>query len=429
MPSQGTLILLAMRTERLATVRQWCLLGVFNLVLVAILGTLMRIQHVLPLDTFSLVNVLHAHSHFAFLGWVSGMLMLLITTVCFQLKKNDYLPLHQERLLLAHMLVSYAMLFSFLCSGYSLTSIILSTISVLISFGYVGYSWRDLRRQAVERGVKRWFCAGFVFLVLSSIGTFYLAGLMASKQALPAQQIASIYFYLHFQYNGWFFFGLMGLLHHLLNSKNIVVKQSKAVFMVFFISAFPAYLLSVLWMPMPGLLRGLAVTAAVIPLIAGIFFLVQIVGHSKLLLGDNSRALKIVWGAVGLSALLKFTLQAISTIPSLEHLVFGYRPIMVAYLHLVLLMIVSIFLLLCLFQWGYLSNIRSTRYWFFIFFGAVVGNQIVLSAQASSGIGALGMSAAPSLLIIVSIIILVGILGVFFTQILLPDRPLQTIHE
>ncbi|HIY74616.1 MAG TPA: hypothetical protein H9825_00005, partial [Candidatus Sphingobacterium stercorigallinarum] len=65
--------LLAMKIKRFATVRHWCLIGLFNLLLVAILRTFMRLEHVSPFMGQRSTNVLHAHSHFAFLGWVSGM--------------------------------------------------------------------------------------------------------------------------------------------------------------------------------------------------------------------------------------------------------------------------------------------------------------------------------------------------------------------
>src|SRR3546814_9039554 len=67
---------------------------------------------------------------------------------------------------------------------------------------------------------------------------------------------------------------------------------------------------------------------------------------------------------IGCSALafsIKVILQAGSTIPSLNNMAFGYRPIVIGYLHLVFLGIVTLFLLGYLFYKGYLKALKLTR--------------------------------------------------------------------
>ena len=48
---------------------------------------------------------------------------------------------------------------------------------------------------------------------------------------------------------------------------------------------------------------------------------------------------------VGFALSIKFLLQLGSTIPAISQLAFGFRPIVIAYLHLVLLAIITLFLL------------------------------------------------------------------------------------
>ena len=64
--------------------------------------------------------------------------------------------------------------------------------------------------------------------------------------------LLSVYGYLHFQYNGWFFFAVMGLITNkiepLIPSK-IVLKR---IFWVFAFASVPGYFLSALWLELPN---------------------------------------------------------------------------------------------------------------------------------------------------------------------------------
>ena len=405
-----------MKIKRLATVRQWCLIGLFNLLLVAVLGTLMRLEHVSPFLGERSTNLLHAHSHFAFLGWVSGTLMLLITCVNFRLTAKDYLPIHQHRVLIAHLLVSYVSLLSFLASGYSVMSIVLSALSVLISYWYVYVSWADLRRGTLHITVKRWLAASFVSLVLSSFGTFYLARLMSSGVEQPQAQRAAIEFYLHFQYNGWFFFALMGLFSDFLYGKRVQVNLSKLLFLVMLLAVFPTYLLSISWIPMHPAFRYVAGCAALAQLVCTLGYGWQIQKQSSGLLRCIAPHFRVIWRAIGGALLVKLTLQMLSAIRSFSHLAFGFRPVTIAYLHLVLLVIVSGFLLLYLFQSNYLLASReASRYLSLFFWGAVV-NEMVLMIQIAFSVAGSSWTKAPWALASVSLTMVLGLAGTWYTQ-------------
>lgn len=405
-----------MKIERFATVRHWCLMGLFNLLLVAGLGTLMRLEHVNPFLGQWSTNLLHAHSHFAFLGWVSGMLMLLITCANFGLKAKDYLPMHQRRVLVAHSLVSYASLLSFLVSGYSVISIVLSALSVLISYWYVYLSWIDLRRGTLHTAVKRWFGASFACLVLSSFGTFYLARLMSSGMEQLQAQRAAIEFYLHFQYNGWFFFTLMGLLADFLHTKRVQVNLSKLLFLVMLLAVFPTYLLSISWIPMHPAFRYVAGCAALAQLVCTMAYGWRIQKQSSGLLRCITPDFRIIWRVIGGALLVKLTVQMLSAIPSFSHLTFGFRPVTIAYLHLVLLVIVSGCLLLYLFQSNYLLASReASRYLSLFFWGAVV-NEMVLMIQIAFSVAGSSWTKAPWALASVSLTMVLGLAGTWYTQ-------------
>ncbi|MBC8882594.1 hypothetical protein H9X57_01800 [Flavobacterium piscinae] len=186
--------------------------------------------------------------------------------------------------------------------------------------------------------------AALYFGVLSSIGTFALAYMMATKNVPQDLYLSSIYFYLHFQYNGWFWFVCTGLFVSLIPADLKNTKENKTVFQLFAWSCIPAYLLSVLWLKLPAWVYALAVISAVIQLIAW-FKLVKL---SFTIFKLNPRIagfLKILFIGIAFCVTLKLVLQFGSVFPAISKLAFGFRSIVIAYLHLVLLAIISGFLL------------------------------------------------------------------------------------
>lgn len=139
------------------------------------------------------------------------------------------------------------MLFSFLYQGYGSLSISLSTGSILVSYVFAIFTWRDIRQQNLDPKIARWFYLSLVFLVLSSFGTFYLAYLKVTQQSNLKGHLSGLYFYLHFQYNGWFFFAIMGLVQHILNKQQAPLRETDKLFHILSIATAPLYFLSILW--------------------------------------------------------------------------------------------------------------------------------------------------------------------------------------
>jgi hypothetical protein len=84
---------------------------------------------------------------------------------------------------------------------------------------------------------------------------------------------------------------------------------------------------------------------------------------------------------VSLSLTLKLLLQLASTIPEVSKLAFSFRPIVIAYLHLVLLLIISVFLLAFLYGSGLFKQTRATRVALIVFVTGVMLNEMVLATQ------------------------------------------------
>ncbi len=398
------------------TVRQWVLLALFNLLLVAALGLMMRLKVLLPMPAVNQKFLLHAHSHFAFAGWVSHALMVLVVAVVYNLPPHEKLPWRYQLTILANLLASYGMLISFFLQGYGLYSIMASTATVAVSYGFAVQCWRDMANKARGSTTFLWLRAALLFLVLSSVGTFYLAHLMASNNLDARLQLASVYFYLHFQYNGWFFFACMALVQHGFNRMDVNIKHPKAIFWLFALTCPINYLLSVLWWDMPAWLYVGVVAAVVAQSIAWAQWLRSCIVN-RLVLGRSLPAVA-KWLLIGVAtaATIKFVLQGLSVIPSLSQLSYSFRPIVIGYLHLVLLAVISLFII----AHNYIDRllhinrlaIASTS----VFVAGVIWNELLLMAQGVSGLARTPIPHAPLMLAIAAGTLLIGIAGLLLSQ-------------
>ena len=359
---------------------RWLKISLINLLIVATLGVVLRYKILYPLPFVHQKHLLHGHSHFAFAGWITMALMtLLVIYLANQTDGNIYKKFRW--LLWGNVITAYGMLIAFPIQGYSSYSIIFSTLSIVVSFAFAVVYWRALNKLKQQSPVHLWFKAAVLFNAFSSIGALALAYMMVNKIIEQNWYLAAEYFYLHFQYNGWFFFGCMGLLTALLSRYDFATKSLNNIFRLFAFALVPAYFLSTLWMPMPMWVYVLVVIAAFAQVIAFIWQVKIIKEKWSVVSGYLSTTAKWVFGFSAAALATKLLLQLGSTIPSLSNLAFGFRPIVIGYLHLVLLGVISLFLLAYIFSEMPIKKSRLTTTGIFVFAGAVILNEIVLMMQ------------------------------------------------
>ena len=398
------------------TARHWLKLGLFNLLLVATLGWVMRLKVLLPLPAINQKFLLHAHSHFAFSGWVSHTLMVLVALLIFNRKPHEKIPRRYQLTLLLNLLAAYGMLIGFILQGYGRYSIMASSLSVVASYMFAGICWRDLSKMRLASVAHHWLRAALVFLVLSSLGTFSLAYLMASHNTDSRLQLASVYFYLHFQYNGWFFFACMALIQHWLQQQSIHIKHAKAIFWLFVLACPVNYLLSILWWDMPGWLYMLLVIAVLMQSGAWIRWLSSVIANQRQIATHLSVLAKWLFMGVVVAATIKFMLQGLSVIPALSKLSYSFRPIVIGYLHLVLLAVISLFIIAYGYVYGLLRVNRTAVWSTTLFVAGVIFNELLLMVQGISGLAHLPIAPVPMLLTVAAGTLVLGIVGLLFSQ-------------
>ena len=111
-----------------------------------------------------------------------------------------------------------------------------------------------------------------------------------------------------------------------------------------------------------------------------------------------------------LSLTIKIFLQLLSNIPSLSNIAFGFRPIVIGYLHLMLLGVVTLFLI------GYMINTQlivlgkiATR-GLIVFIAGIIINQLLLMLQGLYAMEYTGMPFISELLLLAAITMFTGLL-------------------
>ena len=395
---------------------KWLKFSLFNLTLVALLGVVMRYKIGFSFPYFDQKFLQHAHSHFAFSGWITHTIFVLM--VCFiQLYLAPPALRKYRFLLVANLVCAYGMLISFFIQGYAAISISFSTASIFIAWFFSFYFFKDLKHVEKQHPAKKWFKAALIFNILSSFGTFTLAYMMVTKNLPQNAYLASVYYYLHFQYNGFFFFACMGLLYSQLHRFLPDLSKINPVFWLFAAACVPAYFLSTLWLKLPVWLYVLVILAAAAQVFAWVRFL-QMIRQNLALLKSN---IKPVWQylflAVGFALSVKLVLQLGSTVPEISKLAFGFRPIVIAYLHLVLLAIISVFLLVYLFSFNIITSRKYSIKALALFVFGVFLNEFILMVQGVASFSYILIPYANEALFGASVLMFLSMLGLFIFQL------------
>ncbi|MDO6430574.1 hypothetical protein Q4E93_08250 [Flavitalea sp. BT771] len=397
--------------------RRWSVLCLLNFVMVAALGIILRYKIAFSLPFVNYKYLLHAHSHFAFSGWLSTAIF---TSFVYILLQTGF----TGRRVYAYLFwlaqaASFGMLLSFPFQGYGAVSIFFSVLSVLFSWWFALRYWKDAA-GALPVLTRGWIKAALLFFVLSSAGPFMLAYIMSHRISDTHLYYNAVYLFLHFQYNGWFSFAALGLFFHSAHRHGIQLDKPKSrIFFLLMVSAcIPAYCLSLLWTDPPAWVFIIATLAGCLQL-AALVPLLQLIGRSRSQWAVRlPLQVKILWGLSLFAFAIKLILQALSALPVLGHLAFGFRPVIIGYIHLVVLGFISFFMM------GFLVTEKlyhvlsgAWKAGIVIFIAGVFANELLLLAQGLSAIVGGHVPFVPVLLLIAAVTMFAGLNLLLISQL------------
>ncbi|HYV90760.1 MAG TPA: hypothetical protein VE978_03220 [Chitinophagales bacterium] len=389
----------------------WVRLSIINLCTVAIVGIILRSKIIFSLPFINYNYLLEAHEHFAFGAWATlGLMFLLVYEL---LPESLYRKPVYQWLLAGIALNSWIMLFTFSSGGNSKVSNIFSTIFIFFTYAFGWKLISDLRNSGVNKTVFLLTVSSVICLVISSVGPFTLAYLFAEKSLNVILYKDALYTYLHFQYNGFFTLAVFALLFRKLESKisDEAKKNIHRFSVLLVISILPSQFLTFLWEGSNNnLFLFMAIAGSIFLLLSLLWFIISALSISKVF-KTVSPVVKYL-GIISMSAFaLKIFLQSFTIFPTVGNAVFGDRPVIIGFLHLVFLAFVSIFLL-AYFSHREFLNIKNkfTRVALVVFTLGVIFNEAVLMSQGLGAMFIKGSQLFPWLLWIASIWLFYGAL-------------------
>jgi hypothetical protein len=364
----------------------WITLTLLNLCVVALLGAILRTKFLFPIPFIDYRYMLSAHSHFAFGGWVTLTLMILYIDNLLsydQQQKKIY-----QFILWGILASSYGMVFTFPFQGYAPLSIFFSTLFIFFTYIFAWVFISDLRKIKINKSVSWLSITAVLCLVVSSIGPFTLAYTMASGKGDANLMRDAVYTFLHFQYNGFFTLSVFALLfHNKLSFEGELVKKKMFRFTVpLCLSVLPSLFLSLLWHYDTIIFRSIALAGCLLILLSLIFF-VGLLASTKSLVNTESRLSRLFIFFCITGFVIKMLLNMGTIFPSLGNAVYGYRPIIIGFLHLVFLGLVTFYILSHFIEKGVFSfHNRFAGFSLGFFTVAILINELILLVN---GIGLL----------------------------------------
>jgi hypothetical protein len=362
------------------------------------LGTLLRLTTVTGDLPLAYAHVLHAHSHVAMLGWIYNAF--------FGVALQVFIPAADHRryapLFAVTQVAIVGMLVTFPFQGYAAASITFSALHL----GCAGvFGWRIMRTVQTNPAARHALGWAFGFMFLSALGPLALGPLAAAGLRGTAWYSFAVYFYLHFQYNGWCVFFLTAVL-----LRSDAAGGRRAV-QLLALGCLATITLSALWMNPPGWVLGLGIAGSAVQLVA-----VALLARRLTLPLPSASWPVLTLYRLGLAACAaKFALQLLAALPGFTPLAI-LRSTIVGFLHLVFLGAVTPLLIALALGYGWLRWRTITAAGLGLLLVGTLLTEVVLFSPAAGSL--LGLATAwprtPETLATVAVVMLAGVLATAF---------------
>ncbi|MCB0538477.1 MAG: hypothetical protein KDE33_13230 [Bacteroidetes bacterium] len=390
---------------------------------VGLFGALIRL---IPFTNifFEYEHILHSHSHVAFQGWVFLSFYLIY---CQLFIPKDLVNKKVYKILFVAFIVNITgILVSFLWQGYAFYSILFSSLFQLFCYYFIYRFFKDsktntlLNQNDISLKFAKW---SLIFLMLSTIGP-WVVGVLSAKGLKGSEWFNSaVYFFLHFQYNGFFTLAIFSVLFKYLEKlPNFNYKTGSLFFKLTTLSVIPAYFVSLLGMSFKDYIEWFAHFSSVL-LFVSLFPLAQLLIVYLQQYSIKNRLIKILAFIIVASYFLKIIIQFLSIIPPLQILGLHNHFVVIAFLHLVFIGTITLFIFAFFLAnnwWQSSSKLTQTGISLFII-AFIISEFLIIS------LGFLHTIALLKLLALVSFIMFLGIALVLLNELILvctakPDK-------
>lgn len=394
--------------------RKWVLVAFANFSIAALMGLLLRSASFIDMPWLNFRHMTHAHSHAAMMGWLYMAIFALL--MHFFLSVEERKKKKYERTFIALQIAVIGMMASFPFQGYAAISISFSALHLFSSYTFLTFIWRNAKSENRQAIVL--LKTAIILMMFSTLGVYALGPVTAKIGRLTDAYHLCIQFFLHFQFQGWFVFAVSALLFQQLSKLGIAMKpfQFRAFHLLLMIAA-----LGMVALPTAQYLHLTELlpfnTIGTLGQLIAVVLLIGFLFPFRDTFNKQPKWVRICAWIALISVLLKAIGQAALSWPEIALVPLNIRPMIIGFIHLLMLGMITSYLLMVLLQTNVLSA-SSTSFKFgssTLFLGIVLTEAFLFAQGASVWTGFGAWSLYNEALFVGSFLLVIGVIGLFWS--------------
>lgn len=368
--------------------RGWFYFALLDLFLAACIGVVLRGIYIWEMPFVHFRPWLHGHSHTALLGW------LFLGTCVVLLHDGGYgLIGRTSRILFTGLQAAVLVMFiSFPIQGYGAVSITASTLHMLLAYFLLAKLWRGSSHWPI-RGSRILTRTAIVMFLLSTLGIWSIGPIIALGYQGHEIYYWSVQFFLHFQFNGWFWFAAMAIGVRWAERQGIDLRLDRFTLWLWVISAIFTYALAIAWSePLPVVFATISISV-----ILQVWAALRTLNILRTLRSEAYERFtfwpRVLVGIALLAMAIKVLTQAAVAIPTVAIVGFTIRHFVIGFIHLNTLAMMTTLLLAYagMHRWLHFQN-GAVRIGIILLLAGIVGSEFLLFLQGTffwAGLGSI----------------------------------------
>jgi hypothetical protein len=356
---------------------RWFNVALLNFAIAGVVGCLLRAIYIGEIPYLRFRPLLNAHSHVAMLGWAFIAMMVFLLQ-----DETSKGPSRLSRgLLWAAQAAVVAMLIGFPVQNYGPFTTAAVVVHLLVSYALAIQAWKATRTWRAN-GSRLLARIAVLLMFLSTVGVWAMGFVVRNGGFGTEMYYWSIQFYLHFQLNGWFWFGGLALWSRWAETHGARHVLDRLTIRLWLVSVVLTFALAIAWSEHHWTIYLTNSAGVILQLWAGWRTAKAILKAQRMLHG---KAPLWAWRCVTYALLgmgLKVVIQAGVAIPEVAVMAFTVRNFVVGFIHLNTLAAISMMLFaMALLRGWFTSTARVPRIGLSLFTAGMVLMEFVLFGQ------------------------------------------------
>ena len=344
----------------------------------ASIGALLRLIYVVEMPWLLFKPWLHAHSHVAMLGWLFPALLIALCGQDERAARPGF-----WKWIAASQVCVLGMLVSFPLQGYGAVSISFSALQVLIGYVLAAMAWKSTAHWP-GHGSRFLVRLALVFQMVSTIGIWAMGPIMASKLAGTEWYYWSIQWFLHFQFNGWFWFAVMAIGSRWAEQVGVEVRLDALTVTLWAVSTVLAFALAIAWSERHWPVYAVNSAGVLLQFAAAWRTLALLRKAGVQLRANTTPWMRGLIGVALLAMAFKVMAQAVVAVPAVADMALTLRNYVIGFIHMNTLGAATAILLAFAVMRRWLrEDRRSTRWALVLFAAGFVISELLLFAQGT----------------------------------------------